>query len=324
MASIRKRSDRWQVRVQRKGYPDQTKSFINRSDAQAWGRQIESEFDRGVFVNRSDAESTSLHNLLKRYLSEVTPHKKGSQVEAYRINAWLKHSLALRTMASLKRSDFARWRDERVKLGKSTNTIRLELAIISNAYNVAKQEWGFESLVNPVEFIRLPKLPKGRTRRVTNEELELICTNTDSPELPYILKLAVETAMRRGELQSLKWEHINFTKRTAWLPDTKNGESRNVPLSQLALGVLKQIPRRLDGSVFSMTSHAITYAFIRSCRRVGLVDIHLHDLRHEAVSRLFEKGLSLPEVASISGHKTWAMLSRYTHLKAENLAKKIG
>ena len=324
MASIRKRGDSWQARVNRKGYSEQIKSFTSRNDAAAWARLLESEFDKGIFISRTEAENTTLRELLNRYLSEVTPYKKGAQVERYRINGWLKSSLANRFLSTLRTTDFAAWRDNRIKAKASPNTIRLELAVISHMFNIAKAEWGFESLSNPIERLSLPKLSNGRSRRVSDAEIELIIKNTESYELPQILRLALETGMRRGEIASLAWANIDLPKGTALLPTTKNGDERTVPLSSKCITLLKSLPRRIDGRVFGMTAHAITYAFIRAAKRAEISDIHLHDVRHEAVSRLFERGFSLPEVAAISGHKTWAMLKRYTHLKAEDLAKKMG
>lgn len=323
MASFRKRSNGWQVRIKRKGYPEQTKTFTTYNDATAWARLIESEIDRGTFVNRSEAENTTLRELLNRYLTEVTPHKKGATVEGYRIQTWLKTSLADRYLSSIRSTDFAHWRDNRIKEGKSPNTIRLELAVISNMLNIARTEWGFESLTNTTENVRIPRLPNGRTRRVSDAEIALLIENTESYELPYLLRIALETGMRRGEIASLVWRNIDLNARTLLLTTTKNGERRQVPLSSNCINVLKKIPKRTDGRVFGMTPHAISYAFIRACKRCGLNDLHFHDIRHEAITRLFERGLNVVEVSSISGHKTLQMLKRYTHLRAEDLAKKL-
>jgi len=136
--------------------------------------------------------------------------------------------------------------------------------------------------------------------------------------------LLTETAMRRGELSKLRWEQIDFKNSVARLIDTKNGEDREIPLSSRAISALKSLPRRFDGKVVGMTPDAITRAFKRSCDRAGIEDARIHDLRHEGVSRLFEAGLDLMEVASVSGHKTLGQLKRYTHLKAADLAKKLG
>jgi integrase len=324
MATIRKRPTGWQARVQRKGYSEKCKTFKNRNDAIAWGRMIESEMDRGIYLNRTAAESTTLSELLTRYLNEITPDKKGASVEHYRIKCWLKTPLANRRISTIKTSDFASWRDSRIKSGAAANTVRLELSIISNLFNVAKSEWGFESLTNPTEHMRTPKLPSGRTRRVSDKEIDLLIKNTESYELPFIIKIALESGMRRGEIASLEWRNINFVKRTVLLPDTKNGEARIVPLTTNCMTTLQSIPRNINGSVFTMTENAISRAFLRVRSRCGLDDMHFHDIRHEAITRFFEKGLNMMEVSAISGHKTLQMLKRYTHLRAEDLAKKLG
>lgn len=324
MATIRKRATGWQARVQRKGYSEKCKTFNNRNDAVAWGRMIESEMDRGIYLNRTAAESTTLSELLTRYLNEITPEKKGANIEQYRIKSWLNSPLARRRVSTLKTSDFASWRDARIKSGAAANTVRLELAIISNLFNVAKSEWGLESLTNPTEHMRTPKLPAGRSRRVSDQEIDLLIKNTESVELPYIIKIALESGMRRGEIANLEWQHINFIKRTALIPITKNGQARTIPLTTGCIALLKSLPRNINGHVFTMTSNAISRAFLRVRTRCGLEDLHFHDIRHEAVTRFFEKGLNMMEVSTISGHKTLQMLKRYTHLKAEDLAKKLG
>jgi len=151
------------------------------------------------------------------------------------------------------------------------------------------------------------------------------CRKTKNPFLLPVIHLALETAMRLGELVSLRWEHVDLTRRIAHLPDTKNGESRTVPLSTTAVNVLRALPRSLHGQVFpGLTTEAVKRAYIRAVDRAGIEDLHFHDLHHEATMRLFERGLNIMEVATITGHKDLRMLRRYTHLKAEDLAKKLG
>lgn len=323
MASIRKRNNIWQARVKKKGYPELSKSFKSKSDAESWARFVESEMDRGIFLSRKEIESTTLGELLTRYLSEITPNKKGATVESYRIHRWLKSPLAKRYLSTLRATDFAVWRDGRIKEKASSNTIRLELAVISHMFNIAKTEWGFESLTNLTENVRIPRLPNGRSRRVSDDEIATLIKNTKSRELPYILKIAIETAMRRGEIASLEWKHIDLKKRVLTLPETKNGEMRSVPINQNCYTLLQVLPKRIDGKVFGMSAHAISYAFIRACKRSGFENLHFHDIRHEAITRFFELGLNPMEVSAISGHKSLQMLKRYTHLKAEDLVKKI-
>ncbi len=130
--------------------------------------------------------------------------------------------------------------------------------------------------------------------------------------------------MRQGELLSLEWKDINLVRRVAYLPETKNSEARSVPLSSKAVNVFSKLPRRIDGKVFGVSGAHASKTFRETCEKLNIEDLRWHDLRHEACSRLFEKGLNPMEVASISGHKTLQMLKRYTHLRAEDLAAKLG
>jgi hypothetical protein len=321
MATFRKRSGKWQVRIQRQGYPDQCKTFLLRSDAEMWARKTGADLDRGIH-NVEVNPNTLLKELLIRYQNEITPKKKFTAQEKYRINAWLKHPLSNYAISKIKSADIAKWRDEKIKLHKSPNTIRLDIAVLSHLFTVARNEWRFEGLSNPVTQTTLPKLPPGRTRRLHPGELDLILQNTDSLLLKPIVIFAIETGMRRSEITSLEWKHLNLNKKTILIPVTKNGETREVPLSEIALSQILQM-NQSNTKIFKITSHAITVAFSRACKRAGINKLPFHTLRHEAISRFFEKGFSIAEVSLISGHKTWAMLRRYTHLRAEDLVRKL-
>jgi integrase len=141
-----------------------------------------------------------------------------------------------------------------------------------------------------------------------------------------LIVLAIETAMRRGELVDLLWHNVDLDKRVAHLPTTKNGESRDVPLSQRATATLKalSVDRGDRKRVFPLSGNGVRLAWEHLRVRAGCPDLHFHDLRHEAVSRLFERGLNLVEVAAISGHKELKMLQRYTHLRAADLVSRLG
>ena len=180
-----------------------------------------------------------------------------------------------------------------------------------------------ESLDNPVAKVSRPKMPKGRDRRLQPGEEELLLGVLGITLKP-LFQIALETAMRQGELTSLEWKDINLARRVAYLPETKNNEPRHVPLSSKAVSVLSKLPRRIDGKVFGVSGVHVSKSFREACKKLKIEDLRWHDLRHEACSRLFEKGLNPMEVASISGHKTLQMLKRYTHLKAEDLARKLG
>lgn len=178
----------------------------------------------------------------------------------------------------------------------------------------------------PTAQVRKPVKPRGRDRRVSESEISQILQMTKSVELCTIITLAVETGMRRNELASLVWEEIDLDKQTAHLPKTKTDVPRTVPLSRTAVSALQKLPLKTEGRVFALQAESMSQAFERACEphRPNIARARFHDLHHEATSRLFEKGLNVIEVAAITGHKTLDMLKRYTHLRAEDLAKKLG
>lgn len=333
MATFQKRSGSWRAIITRKGYPRLTRTFDSKADAERWAGDIEAEMRRGAFVDRREAEGTTLLEALDRYEREVTPRKKGAAQERQRIRTWKRDQLALRFLASIRGNDLAAWRDKRLASGTSPTTVRNDLAVISHLFSVASKEWGMESLSNPVEKIKVPAAARARDRRLDpevdrdglSEETWLLAACDDGPHwLGPMVRLALATAMRQGELLALQWQDIDFTRKVARLHDTKNGDRRDVPLSSEAITALKGLPRHISGKVFSIGTMTVVHAFQRACKRTGIEDLRFHDLRHEATSRLFEKGLNPMEVAAISGHKTLQMLKRYTHLRAEDLAAKLG
>ena len=126
-----------------------------------------------------------------------------------------------------------------------------------------------------------------------------------------------------GEIVAMQWDHIHWDNRTLHIPDTKNGYPRTIPLTSGAIEVLRELPQT-DTSVMAITGNAIRLAWERLKKKAEVTDLRFHDLRHEAISRFFEMGLSVPEVALISGHRDPRMLFRYTHLRAEEVGKKLG
>jgi integrase len=178
---------------------------------------------------------------------------------------------------------------------------------------------------NPVDFIKMPPASKPRQRRLNKgeyERLEQASHLTLNPHIWPFIVFAIETGMRRGEILGLTWDNISLERQLAYLPFTKNGSSREVPLSKKAVQVLSNQRSRQDTPTpFPVNTNAFRLAWERLRKRA---DLRFHDLRHEAISRFFEMGLSIPEVALISGHKDAKMLFRYTHLRAGNIIAKLG
>ncbi|ELE9707366.1 site-specific integrase [Enterobacter cloacae] len=274
----------------------------------------------------------SLSRGLDKYYESVSVHKKGHLQEFYRVNVIKRHPLASRNMDEITTVDIAAYRDERLmqcnpRTGNpiSGNTVRLELALLSSLFGIARVEWG-TCRSNPVELVRKPKVSKGRDRRLTSsEERRLSRYFRERNLMLYIIfHLALETAMRQGEILNLQWEYIDLQHGVAHLPDTKNGSSRDVPLSRKARNLLQMMPAQLKGKLFSYTSSGFKSAWRNALKELSIENLHFHDLRHEAISRFFELGtLNVMEVAAISGHRSMNMLKRYTHLRAYQLVSKL-
>lgn len=327
MASYRQRNGKWQARVLRDGYPDQTKTFATKSDAEKWARAIESEIDKGQFVNVSEAQRTTLGDVVARYLVEVTPTMKGALEDTIRLKAMMRKPVARWSMANLSAVRIAAYRDERLK-EVSAGTVIRELAYLSSIINHARKEWGV-NVPNPVQMVRKPQSPQSRSRVLTDDEVSKLLialepTGRRSHWTKPAVQLALATAMRRGELLSLRWDHVDLQNRTAFLSDTKNGESRTVPLSTAAVQVLAGLPRHISGTVIPVKFFTLDAAFKRARKRAGLDDVRFHDLRRTAITRMAEKLPNVIELAAVSGHKSLMVLKRYYRPTASELAQKLG
>ncbi len=330
MATIRKLRGRWQAQVRRRGVKPRCKSFDSKLEAEKWARDLEAQVDRfGAAPDTKILESTTLGQLLERYQREISPSKRGSVQEIQRLDVLRRHDLAYRTMIGLNQQDIASFRDERLQSVAPSTTVR-ELAILSHVLEVAIRDWGLPLARNVVKLVRRPVIRNERSRRLTGDEEQRLIDGCDAGKLPFfrtIVILAIETGMRRGEILGLKWSDISHNRRVISLTMTKNGSGREVPLSQRAFDALMDWKSCADvdqSTVFPMTAGALEQAWRRLLIRSGIKALRFHDLRHEGVSRLFERGLNMIEVSSISGHKELRMLKRYTHLSADDLVARLG
>ena len=327
MATIEKRGQFWRVKIRRASLPPQTRTFDNRMHAQQWARSVESDLDKGIVVDRRTAQRLSLAEVLERYRREVTPTKRGSADENLRLKAMAQRPFARIRMSALTSSQLAAYRDERLKV-VSGATVNREFSVLSHAIDTARREWDVYLPTNPCTLVRRPPQGRPRDRRLQGDEekrLLAACRGARNRWLVHFVALAIETGMRRSELLGLLWDNVDLERRTALLPLTKNGDSRGVPLSSRAVEVLRALPPSTNGRVFGeLTREALKQSFNRAARRAGITGLRVHDLRHEATSRFFEKGLNVMEVASVTGHKTLQMLKRYTHLSVTDLATRLG
>jgi integrase len=327
MASFRQHGNGWQARVRRQGHPDITKTFESRADAERWARAVESSIDKGQFVDASEAQRTTLGDVIERYLAEVTPTMKSAVADTIRLGAFMRRPLARLSMVNLSAARIAAFRDERLNQVSAGTVIR-ELAYLSAIINHARREWGI-NVPNPVQMVRKPSSPSARARVLSDEEVSRLLhalepTGRRSHWTKPVVQLALATAMRRGELLSLRWEYVDLLARTAFLLDTKNGDSRTVPLSSSALGVLARLPRHISGFVIPVKAFTLDAAFKRGLARAGLDDLRFHDLRRTAITRMAEKLPNVIELAAVSGHKSLMVLKQYYRPSASGLAQKLG
>jgi len=332
MATIRKRGElQWQAIVKRKGVGFTSKTFLTKKDAEDWAKIKESEMIRGHFINNRDAEKTTLGELIERYRADVLPTKRGNGFSPA-LNA-LDAAFGRLALSAITSKRVAGYRDKRLK-ERSPDTARKEINLLSKLIDLAGKEWGITIPINPCKMVSRPAAGKARDRRLEGDELKRLLS-ASKPHMASIIEFGVETAARLGELLSVKWADVDLKRRVMVIRGiddrgTKNDDAyRAVPLSSRAVETLrnlKTMPRSIDGRVFYWwkASDSFNKSWRRVCKRAGVEGLRFHDLRHEATSRLFEKGVfDSMEVASITGHKTLAMLKRYTHLRAEDLAKKM-
>ena len=332
MATIRKRGDhQYEVQVRRLGFPRLTKTFLTKRDAELWAWNVESEIRRNVFVDAREAEKWTISDLIAKFKTDYAPHhykqrEDGREAWKYQVNQ-LDESLGKYSVAALDQKLIAKFRDDRLKEVEGS-TVRKELFMLSKILKFGESECGIVlPRGNPVSKVRKPAEGRSRDRRLTDQEwteLEKECRASRNIYLWPAVELAVETGMRQGEILGLDWTDVDMKKKFVQLRDTKNGEDRAVPLSPAALTVLQKMPRSISGKVFPIQRITLSAAFQAARKRAEIEDFHFHDLRHEALSRFSERGdFSVLEIASISGHKTLAMLKRYTHLNVEKLADKL-
>ncbi|MEE6074906.1 tyrosine-type recombinase/integrase [Avibacterium paragallinarum] len=312
MATFTKRNNTWRAQVRKKGIV-KSKSFRTKAEAVAWANRTEMEIDTGSY---SEIVDIPFSEVIDRYLREITPTKRGARKETLMLYRFLKFPITQKSLKELREDDFQRWRDERLKTVSSATVLR-EWAVIGHIFNTAITEWKLLKN-NPLKGVRKPAAPKPRTRRYSQDEIDALIYSSgfSFDELPTTatarvgaaILFAIETAMRAGEIVNLTWEHIHFEDRIAHLPKTKNGWPRDVPLSTQAIKILKLLEQIKDGeSVFQLSTSLLDALFRKLKNRMMLEDLHFHDTRREALTRLAEK-VDVMTLAKISGHRDLSIL----------------
>lgn len=332
MANIQKRTTsagvRYRALVRLAGHPTVSRTFHRLTDAKRWVAETEASIRSGGSVATGPARRLTLSDAINRYVIEVIPAKRSGACQLVQLQWWNARLGRLR-LSSITPQLLAEQRDvlrtepgER-NLRRSPATVNRYLAAISHCLAVAWKEWGWLEK-NPCEGVRRLSEPRGRTRFLSGEECErlLQAAKTDAnPAIQPFVLLALCTGARKGELLGLRWSDIDFERRRATLQETKNGERRALPLPEPAMSALRDLARvrRIDTDlVFPGRDPDKPLDIKRPWERIitaaEIRDFRIHDLRHTAASYLAMSGASLVEIAAILGHKTLAMVQRYSHL----------
>lgn len=314
MSYIRRRSGKWQCVVRVKGVPARTLTFVKKSDAVLWGKNLELE----LFRKRNKIfqyKFPTFKSCLERYRDEVSSKKRSKEMEAKLIKYILNEPFVNYSLDNVSRSMIASYRDKSLKTLKASSVNR-RLAIISHLFSIAKKEWDYE-INNPVLSISRPTNPEPRDRRFSKKELnQLLKGNKADPHMKFIIELALETALRRSEIANIKNE--NFVGNMLKIENTKV-KSRIIPLTKRAQELLRiNLP-------IKKSANAILLSWKRLCKFYNIKDAHFHDLRHESICRFFTiKNLSVPECQVISGHlEPRTLLKVYANIKAADIVNKI-
>ena len=334
MAYFRKRGSSWSATVDRVGHKPITKSFPTKTLAQEWAREIERSIDAAKFEDTRMISGIPFGVLVRQYIDEhgdTFGRTKSATLEA------LERDLGTVMVGDLDSDRWLQYVRERTKGGASGVTVAVDLTYAKQVLNMAKFVWRMPTNPEAIEEARIrmqyagiKTRSKQRDRRPTQEELDKLYGHFSAMpahlnKIPYvdIIKFAIASAMRLGEIVSIRWDDLNRTDRTVIVRDRKDpsekiGNDQIVPLLGDAFVIAERQPERGD-RIFPYSGKTISSVFPRVCVKLGIKDLRFHDLRHEGVSRLFEQGYTIEQVALVSGHKTWENLKRYTQLKAKDL-----
>lgn len=333
MASIRQRNGSWIADIRRKGHKSISKSFRTKGMAQAWAREVEAKIDASQFSDVRGLANMTLGDLIDRYTTEIggiTPFRR-NKADVLRI--W-KKDYGAKPLSEITDKLLIEYAQKRA-LKVSGSTIGVDLSYLGVVLKTARELWRIPVDVSitgaaraSLKYIGVSTKGAHRQRRPTQKEINDIClhfTTKVRQKVPMedLILFAIETAMRLGEILRIKWEDVDHVHRTVIIrdrkhPTDKEGNDQEVPLLGKAYEIVMR-QKKTDDRIFPVTDGTVSTLFPRACGELGIVDLRFHDLRHEGVSRLFEQGYRIEQVALVSGHLDWRMLARYTQIRAKDL-----
>lgn len=310
---------KWRAEIARQGVRT-SRVFPSRQAAKDWAARQEY-----LILNKRPATETTLFSdVLDRYAREVSPGKRGARWEMLRIERFRKDDIAQKVMGELAASDFAAWRDARLK-EVSPSTVNREMTLLSAVLTVARKEWGLIK-TNPISDVRKPTKPPPRDRLITTDEFDALSRlagddlSNATARTFHAFRFSIETAMRAGEVVGLVWDRVDLERRVVRLEMTKNGTAREVPLSKEAVRLLEALPR--TDPVFGLSSATLDALWRKLRDNAKVKGLNYHDSRHIGITRLARK-LDVLALARMVGHKDIRMLMAYYNETAEELAARL-
>ena len=338
MASITGREGSWQAKIRRKGLKTISRTFDTKTKAQEWAKMIEGRIAAGDYTDRKRESETPLSDVLDRYIAEVAITKASYTSIRSRINVHLRPYLGKMAVAMIMPENIAELRDRLVKQGYSASSVSHAMNTLSAVYTMMTTEWGYR-VTNPVTAVARPKPAPHREVNLTQDQerrlLEACLCRGSDPRMYYATRIAIATAMRAGEIRRIQRKHIH--ELYVHLPKTKNGEARDVPLTEEASKLMKEVcaamPLSEGGYLFGhpdktakdggFTDSSLTSLFSRAADDAKLGHITFHDLRHVATTRLAEFHKDAFDLSLTTGHKTLNILKRYYNPTPEDRATEL-
>lgn len=338
MASIIKIGDSWRAQIRKKGFPAETRTFETKAKAKLWADKIEADMMARKYQDPRILADKTLGDLIDKYNKEIGKNKSWGRSKTATIEQ-IKVGLGSVPLPELTTDRVMKYCNQMLKRNTSGVTIAIHLTYLKTILTVAKSVWIYPVDVNvPTEartrlkFAGINFKSAERTRRPTKEEITKLCDFFKAKKrqkLPMheIIPFAIATAMRLEEIMQIRWEDVNRKDKTVIIrdrkhPTLKTGNHQEVPLLGEAWDIVERQPKT-DERIFPYKGDTVSTVFPRACQELDIKDLRFHDLRHEGVSRLFEAGYSIEQVALVSGHRDWKMLARYTQIKAKDLHRTI-
>jgi len=325
MATIRKMRSKWQVIIRKKNYPTVVRSFIEKSTASKFAKDVETQMDKQIFQDLTGASTTTLKELMIKYRDEIVPTQKARRQTTATLNMLMKHRIAFYSLTQLKSVHLYKFKKE-MSVDRAPKTVNGYIQLLSLIWKTAKRVWSIQlPAESPFELVTLDKVNNQRDVIISEEEERKLISAAEKSKMNNLadfIKFAILTGARWSEIRGLERKNVCFNKKTATFIDTKNSTDHTIPLSDKAIAILKKYP--FGDKFFHVSSYGkYEFYFDQARKRAGLTHIKTHDCRATFCTRALLSGMSIPEVAALSNHSDWASLKRYSRIKPKDLLVKV-